>query len=105
LGTAVSVEALFITACWCPDSGRIFVGGLTTANQIAEIAIPANLADPWPVEVVTTTAGVIPFPLNSVIPMIFKRWSYNPRVKCIVMQPAATLSGDDTVYVYRPRNT
>jgi hypothetical protein len=106
LSASVSVETFFGSACWCPDNSRIIVGGLAAADTIAEIAIPATLTDTWTVETTATTAGVLPSPLTGTNnPQIFKRWSYNPRVKAIVLQRFATLSGDDTVYVYRPRNT
>jgi hypothetical protein len=106
LSTPINVQTYFSSACWCPDSSRIIVGGLTSADQVAEIAIPATLTDPWPSEVVATPAGVIPFPLGDTgTPSIYKRWSYNPRIKAIAFMQRALLSGSDTVYVYRPRGT
>ena len=106
LTTPISVENYFSSACWCKDNNKIIVGGLAAQNTIGEISIPTVLTDPWPSEVVSTTPGILPFPLSeSDKASVFKKWSYDEKVKAIVYQKSATRTGDDTVYVYRPRGT
>ena len=94
----------FSCACWCPDNNRIIVGAASGDNAaVYEIEIPATLSNPWNIVRAPfgdgQTIGFVGSPT-------YKKWSYNSRVRAIVYMPyAAGLTGDDTVWVYRPRNT
>jgi hypothetical protein len=104
LSQPVPLELAFTSACWCEDNQRILVGELQGDNgAIFEVEIPALLSAPW----VATRA---PFGAGQTIPWAsyasYKKWSYNPRIKAVVYFPRADPQGlNDTVYVYRPRNT
>lgn len=94
-------------ACWCADNNRILIGGLMGDNgAIKEVAIPATVTDPWTVEHAPFGSGQT---IDWVHINTFKKWTYNPKTKSILYMPYAkngsTLPGDETVYVYRPRNT
>ncbi len=103
LSQSVPVDGRWSAACWCPDNGRIIVGNLRDDNAaVYEIEIPSNVDNVW-------TATRVPLPagqsIRSAPSTTYKKWSYNPYVRSIVYMPYAAQSGDDEVYVYRPRGT
>ena len=104
LSQPMPVSTGWSCACWCSDNNKIIVGGVTGDNTaVYEIEIPTALSSAWPV----TRA---PFGDGQSIPIAdsctYKKWSYNPKVKAIVYMPFADSNGvNDTVFVYRPRNT
>ena len=90
-------------ACWCPDNGRIIVGNALGDNAaVYEIEIPSDVDQVWGVTRVPLPAGqrIPPAPSTT-----YKKWSYNPYVRSIVYFPYASRSGDDEIFVYRPRGT
>lgn len=91
-----------VAATWCADNQRLIVGGIFgDPNCVYEIAIPATLTDPWPVERVpfTPPAG-FSWPAADKWPI---GWTYNPKIKACLSLPVMAASGPDTVFVYRPR--
>lgn len=110
-GTAVLSEALAVglpwsAGCWCLHNDRIIVGNLAgNDSAVAEVAIPALLTDPWPVEVVPFAAGqTMAFEPAGSGGNTYKKWHYDEKVRAIVYMRGAALTGDDSVFVYRPRN-
>jgi hypothetical protein len=103
LSQVIPVDGGWSAACWCPDNGRIIVGNaLGDDAAVFEIEIPSNVDDTWTVTRVPLPAGktIRPAPGTT-----YKKWSYNPYVRSIVYMPYAAQTGDDEVYVYRPRGT
>lgn len=101
---ALTIGSGWSCGCWCPDNERIVVGDITGDQTAAyEIAIPTSLVDAWQVSRAPFGTGqAIGFAPNC----SYKKWSYNPKVRGIVYMPYASKdSGDDTVYIYRPRGT
>jgi hypothetical protein len=103
LSQKVKVVDEWSCACWCQDNQRIIVGHIDgDPNCVMEIQIPANATDSWKVERAEFAAGQsIPWMPYAT----FRKWSYNKKVKAIVYMAKASDTGDDRVYVYRPRNT
>lgn len=112
-GTATLSETLTIgipwsAGCWCVHNNRIVLIGANNDNAAAyEIAIPATLTNTWPVERAPFGAGQTLYPPDDAAGtgFTYKKWHYDERARCIVYMPSATVSGDDTVRVYTPRNT
>jgi hypothetical protein len=104
LSQELQVPTDFSCACWCEDNDRIIVGGVSNDDTaVYEIQVPSNLSAVWPV----TRA---PFGSGQTIGFVgsptYKKWSYNPRVRAILYMPGVSNgSGDDKIWVYRPRNT
>ena len=108
LGTAMTVAVPWSAGCWCPDNNRIIVAGANSdAGAVYEIAIPATLTDPWPVQRAALGSGqtLVPPDAAAGSGFTYKKWSYDERAKCIVYMPLASVSGPDSVIVYRPRGT
>jgi hypothetical protein len=113
LSSSIAVPSAWSAGCWCEDNQRIIVGMQTASNpayndsfttsEALEIAIPANLADDWPVESAPFGSGQTITWVNAA--NVWKKWSYNVRAKAISIMQFALLSGNDVVYHYRPRNT
>ncbi|WIT10124.1 hypothetical protein PFX98_14395 [Paucibacter sediminis] len=90
-------------ACWCPDNGRILVGNVLNDDAaVYEIEIPSDIDKPWPVSRAPLPAGQR---ITWAPETCYKKWSYNPYVRAIVYMPYAARSGDEQVFVYRPRGT
>lgn len=103
LSQAIPIAGTWSAACWCPDNGRIIVGNVQGDDAaIYEIEIPADLDDIWKVTRVSLPAGQR---IRWAPSTTYKKWSYNPYVRAIVYLPYAAQSGDDEVFVYRPRGT
>ena len=103
LSAAVSVDGQWSAACWCSDSNRILIGDVNSdPNSVREIEIPTSLGSTWTVTTHTFTGGDT---ITWAPSTTYKKWSYNPLVKAVVYLPYAQRSGDDVVFVYRPRNT
>jgi len=104
LSQTLPVVADFSCACWCPDNNRIIVGAASGDNAaVYEIEIPATLSNPWNMVRAPFGGGQT---IGFVGSPTYKKWSYNSKVRAIVYMPyAAGLTGDDMVWVYRPRNT
>lgn len=104
LNAQLPISGGWSAACWCADNNRIIVGNVSGDNAAAyEIAIPAALSDVW-------TVARAPFGNGQSITWfdncVYKKWTYNPKVRAIVYMAAADGNGvADTVYVYRPRGT
>ena len=112
-GTAKLSRALTLTwpwsaACWCLHNNRIIVAGVAGDNTAAyEIEIPANAADTWTVVRAPFGAGqtFVPGDPAAGIGVTYKKWHYDEKVRAIVYMPFAAHTGDDKVWVYRPRST
>lgn len=105
LSSAIAVSNPWSAGCWCQDNNRIIVGKAGQSGAF-EIAIPAVLTNPWPVEYAAFgNGGTIPFEGAGEGGNTYKKWSYLPSVKAIVYQRFATYDAADVVHVYRPRNT
>lgn len=92
-------------ACWCSDNNRLLIFGATgNTNRVYEIAINATLNLPWTVDSHLLPSGkTINPPANQ---SYGKQFDYNPKTKCVAFFPLLLQSsGNDTVQVYRPRNT
>ena len=104
LSQPLAVSTGWACACWCADNDRIIVGGVSDDSAaVYEIEIPAVLLSTWAV-------SRAPFGQGQTIQFAdsctYKKWSYNPKVRAIVYMPLADANGaNDTVFVYRPRNT
>lgn len=112
LSSSLTVPAEWGAACWCSDSNRILVFGVTSnTDKVYEIEIPGTLSNTWTVSNYTLSGGATIVPDTSAnIGAYGKSWDYNPLTKCIVFYQANGLSdgagiANDTVRVYRPRNT
>ena len=104
LSRSIPVAGTWSAACWCPDNGRIIVGNVQGDDAaVYEIEIPSDVDQVWNVTRVPLPAGQR---IRWAPSTTYKKWSYNPYVRAIVYMPyAARASGDDEVYVYRPRGT
>lgn len=93
------------TATWCPDNDRI-IAWLGDTGAMHEVTIPATLTDPWVVERAAFGVGQT-FTVNEPASNgnAYGKFGYDSGVKSIVYMPVAQHTGDDTVYVYRPRGT
>jgi hypothetical protein len=103
LSMPIALEDSWSAACWCPDNGRIIVGNAKgDETAVYEISIPSDVDQVWTVSRVPLPAGqrIRPAPSTT-----YKKWSYNPYVRSIVYLPYAAQSGDEEVFVYRPRGT
>jgi len=112
-GTAVLSQSLAVSdpwsaACWCPLTSRIIMAGVNGVNNaVFEITIPATLTNQWVVTRADLPAGQTLVPPDRVLDrgVTWKKFHYDEKVRSIVYFPLASPDGDDTVYVYRPRNT
>lgn len=113
-GTATLTHALAVSnpwsaACWCPHNHRIIVAGVTADSAAAyEIEIPADLARPWQIARAPFGNGQTfsPADAKAGIGITYKKFHYDEKVRAIVYTPlVAGTSGDETVWVYRPRST
>ena len=103
LSQALPVPVDFSCACWCPENQRIIAGNITGENAaVYEIEIPADLGNAWPVTRAPFGAGqTIGFSGSPA----YKKWTYNPKTRSILYMPyVAQRGGDETIWVYRPRN-
>lgn len=108
LSNTLALPAAWTCACWCPDNDRIIVGGVQgEAASVHEIEIPAAPGGIWNV-------ARAPFGANQTIAwgevtagigVSYGKWAYDSKARAIVYMPFAASSGDDTVWVYRPRGT
>lgn len=104
LSEQLAVPSDFSCACWCADNDRIIVGNVVGDNSaVYEIQVPSDLNGFWVVSRAPFGAGqTIGFAGSPT----YKKWTYNSRVRAILYMPfVGGLSADDTVWVYRPRNT
>ena len=112
-GTATLSQELTLTwpwsaACWCPHNNRIIVAGVAGDNSaVYEIEIPTNACNTWAVSRAPFGAGqtFVPGDPAAGIGITYKKWHYDERLRAIVYMPFAAYSGDDKVWVYRPRST
>lgn len=112
-GTATLSVPLTLTwpwsaACWCPDNNRIIVAGVAGDNAaVYELAIPSNPCNTWTVTRAPFGAGqtFVPGDPAARIGVTYKKWHYDEKVRAIVYMPFAAITGDDKVWVYRPRGT
>lgn len=103
LSQPIPVGGSWSAACWCPDNGRIIVGDvLNDPAAVYEIEITSDVDQVWQVTRVPLPAG---HSIRWAPSTTYKKWSYNTFVRAIVYMPYAAQSGDDVVYVYRPRGT
>lgn len=103
LSRSIPLGGSWSAACWCPDNGRILIGNVASDDlAVYEIEIPSNVDQVWNVTRVPLPAGQS---ITWAPSTTYKKWSYNPYVRAIVFLPYASRSGDDSVFVYRPRGT
>jgi len=108
LGTALALDLPWSAATWVTHSNRIVLIGVTGDNEAAyEIAIPATLTDPWPVERAPFGTGqtLAPADPSAASGLTYKKFGYEERIRSITYFPLASVSGADQMRVYRPRNT
>ena len=113
LSTTINVPSAWSAACWCSRNERIIVGMQTAANpayndsfttsSVLEIEIPATLTDTWTVTDAPFGSGQTMTWVNAA--NVWKKWSYNDRVRGISMLQFASASSGDVVQHYRPRGT
>lgn len=111
LSASIPVPSAWSACCWCSDNERIIVGMQTaadpayqasfTTSSVIEIEIPATLTDTWMVTEAAFT-GTLSW-VNEA--NVWKKWSYNPRVRGISFLQFASVSSPDVVQHYRPRGT
>jgi len=105
LSAPIEIEEFWESGLWCEDNNRILIGNVKNDdNAIYEISIPpTNISSTaWSVERVPLTAGDrIGWAMD---PGNFQKWRYNSKIKAVVYMPYANTYGDDSVFVYRPRN-
>lgn len=97
--------------CWCSDSQRILIFGVTgNTNRVYEITIPTTLTSTWTVDSHVLPGGKTIVSTNFAV--YGKSCDYNPKTKSVVFlasnptgSPHLARSGNDVVQVYRPRNT
>lgn len=105
LGTSLSVGPEWGAMCWCSDSERLLVFGVSgNTDKVYEIEIPATLSNSWPVTSHTLAGGA------TIVPKSKSVWGksvdYNPATRCVVLlQNGLVDTGNDVVTVYRPRST
>lgn len=108
LSAAIATGAPWSAGTWCKHSNRLIVG-VTGANGVYEIAIPATLTDPWPVEFAAFegpgAGSTLPLEAPGSGGNTYKKFEYDEKVRSIVFMRTALNSGNDTVHVYRPRGT
>ncbi|MBL8325979.1 MAG: hypothetical protein JNJ89_13590 [Rubrivivax sp.] len=119
-GTAVLSQALKVgasaastnwsAACWCPLNNRIIVAGVFAGSTmdttaVYEISIPSVLGATWAVERAPLGPGQTLAPPDNQLDrgVTWKKFFYDEKVRSIVFFPLASPDGNDTVYVYRPR--
>ena len=108
LRTTLNIAAPWSAGCWCPDNNRIIVIGVGGDRSAAyEIEIPNNLKSPWVVSRAPFQAGqvLVPADMGGESGFTYKKFHYDEKVRSIVYMPIAAATGDDTVWVYRPRST
>lgn len=115
LSSTLTVPAEWGAACWCPDSNRILIAGVTSnTDKVYEITIPSTLSNTWTVD----TAGALPGgatinpDTSANVGMYGKSFDYNRRTRCIVIYESFGAISDgvngpvnDVVKAYRPRFT
>lgn len=108
LSHVVRVAAPWSAGCWCPHNNRIIVGGITgDGGCVYELEIPSTPTEVWNVRRAPFGAGqaLVPPDVAAGSGMTYKKFHYDEKVRAIVYMPSASASGDDTVWVYRPRST
>jgi hypothetical protein len=107
LSSVTALVSSWSTATWCPDNNRIIfcgVSGDTTAFY--ELEIPSTLSSTWTVTRAPLGASQSTPPQEPASNAnAWGKFEYDERVKAIVYMPFAQHTGEDTVYVYKPRNT
>lgn len=105
LGTSLSVGPEWAAMCWCSDSNRLLVFGVSgNTDKVYEIEIPSTLSNTWTVTNHTLAGGATIVPKSKTV--WGKSVDYNPSTKCVVLfQNGLVDTGNDVVTVYRPRNT
>ena len=90
---------------WCPDNSKLLVFGVTSnLDRCYEITIPATVTNTW-----TVASAVIsgdPFPADNPVG-IWGKCDYVTACKVIVIPSPLkdAAGGNDSAWVYRPRNT
>ncbi len=90
--------------CWCSRSSRILVFGVTSnTDKVYEITIPATLTDTWTVANHTISGPAI----DPVAIRTRSGWGchYHDPSRTVMFPAAFVDTGNDSVTVYRPRNT
>jgi hypothetical protein len=99
---AISLPVTWSAGCWCEDNNRVIVGNIAgDANAVYELEIPTNLAASWP----ATRRPIGGAAINWYTQCGPKKWTYNPKTKCIPYYPFGSQGGQDVVYAYRPFGT
>lgn len=92
-------------ACtYCTHSGKIIAAAVEEDDEAAyEITAPATLTDTWTVTRAPYGTGQTFFPAGHTV---HQKFQYDEKLKSIVFFLGAVQApNNDTVYVYRPRNT
>jgi hypothetical protein len=115
LGSAVTlsenlaVPNEFGSICWCSDNNRLLVFGVVSnTNKVYEIEIPVTLSSTWNVDNYTLAGGATIVPNTSAnIGNYGKSWDYCSKSKCIPIFTSTSLTqaSNDSIRIYRPRNT
>ena len=111
LSQSLTVPDNWGAICWCSDSQRILIFGVTgNTNRVYEITIPTTLSSTWTVDSHVLPGGKTIVSTNFAV--YGKSCDYNPKTKSVVFlasnptgSPHLARSGNDVVQVYRPRNT
>jgi hypothetical protein len=93
---------------WCTHSNRLIVAGVAGDSSAAyEVEIPRQLTDAWPVVRAPFSNGATFQPADPArgYGLTWKKFQYDEKLRAIVYMPLAAASGDDQVWVYRPRGT
>jgi hypothetical protein len=108
MGAAVPATPLWACACWCPDNQRLLLGDVRDDSRcVYEVHIPTQVSSPWGCTRAPLPAGQsIDWPSNPEPgSAVYKKWSYNRKVRAILFFPSARHTGDEVVFAYRPRGT
>ncbi len=108
LDQPLTLDLPWSAGCWCPDNERILVAGVAGDDSaLYEIAIPSDLGSAWPVTRAPLGAGQTFAPADPAvgIGLTYKKFHYDAKVRSIVYMPLAARTGDDQIWVYRPRGT
>lgn len=105
LSSTLAVPVNWQAACWCSRSSRLLVFGVTSnTDKVYEITIPSTLSNTWTVDSHTLTGGATISP--AALSVWGKSMEYHDTIRAVVfMQSGIVDTGNDTVRVYRPRNT
>jgi hypothetical protein len=95
LGTSLSVGPEWGAMCWCSDSERLLVFGVSgNTDKVYEIEIPATLSNSWPVTSHTLAGGA------TIVPKSKSVWGksvdYNPATRWIRSAASSSRSSSAT---------